>query len=102
MELLYLLYSIISTTITSLLLSVLLPFRHLIRRVSTVDALLDRGTYVSLYKGTVWHERRRPVRHSFSYSVRYALIDLENSRDPPPNHLSADEARSVSDTNGPV
>ncbi|KAG6416741.1 hypothetical protein SASPL_124179 [Salvia splendens] len=94
MELVYLLCSIISTTITSLLLSVLLPFR----RISTAD----RRNSVSLYQGTVFHERRRPVHHSFRYSVRYALIDLDNAPDPPPNHLTAEEARSASHTNGPV
>ncbi|KAH6790206.1 DUF1365 family protein [Perilla frutescens var. frutescens] len=102
MELLYLLCSIISTSITSLILSVLLPFRHLLRRVSAGDTLLDRRNTVALYQGTVWHERRRPVHHSFRYSVRYALIDLDNSPRPPPNHLSADEARAISDTDGPV
>ncbi|KAG6419341.1 hypothetical protein SASPL_121561 [Salvia splendens] len=98
MELLYLLCSIISTTITSLLLSVFLPFR----RISTADALLNRRNSVSLYQGIVFHERRRPVHHSFRYSVRYALIDLDNAPHPPPNHLSAEEARSASHTNGPV
>ncbi|GFQ08714.1 hypothetical protein PHJA_003015400 [Phtheirospermum japonicum] len=96
MELLYLLCSIFSTAITSIVLSLLLPFRHLLRRIpSSVNS-------VALYEGTVWHERRRPVHHSFRYSVRYALIDLEDSRHALPNHLSADDARRVSKTNGPV
>ncbi|XP_017222158.1 uncharacterized protein LOC108198897 [Daucus carota subsp. sativus] len=57
---------------------------------------------VSLYKGTLIHERRRPVGRSFKSSVRYALIDLDRSSCIPPNHLSAKEARSIAQTNGPV
>ncbi|CAA0823722.1 Unknown protein [Striga hermonthica] len=99
MELIYLLCSIISTTITSFFLSVLLPFRHLIRGVSTAA---DAGGSVSLYEGTVWHERRRPIHHSFRYPVRYALVDLDTAPHAPPDHLSAADARRVSNTNGPV
>ncbi|KAL3616887.1 hypothetical protein CASFOL_039281 [Castilleja foliolosa] len=99
MELLYLLCSFFSTAITSIFLSLLLPFRHLLHRISTS---VDPGDSVALYEGTVWHERRRPVHHSFRYSARYALIDLDNARHPPPNHLSADDARRISKTNGPV
>lgn len=101
MELLYLLCSIISTTLTSLLLSLLLPFRYLLLRISNPRASFDGENSVALYQGTVWHERRRPVHHSFRYSVRYALIDLDNPH-APPNHLSADDARRLSKTNGPV
>ncbi|KAK6124049.1 hypothetical protein DH2020_042195 [Rehmannia glutinosa] len=99
MEVLYLLCSILSTTITSTFLSLLLPFRHLLRRLG---ASVDPENSVALYEGTVWHERRRPVHHSFRYSVRYALIDLDNAPYAPPNHLSADDSRRVSETNGPV
>nr|POE50002.1 hypothetical protein CFP56_33344 [Quercus suber] len=49
--------------------------------------------------GTVWHERRRPVRHSFQYPVRYALYNLDHA---PPDHLSADQARQIASTNGQV
>ncbi|KAL7089376.1 hypothetical protein ACP275_13G184100 [Erythranthe tilingii] len=101
MELLYLLCSIISATSTSIILSLLLPFRYLLRRISTSFSSVDIDNSAALYEGTVWHERRRPVHHSFRYSVRYALIDLQNSH-APPNHLSADDARSISNTNGPV
>ncbi|KZV38022.1 hypothetical protein F511_25248 [Dorcoceras hygrometricum] len=96
MELLYLLISILSTTFTSLILSLLLPFRYLLRRPLISD------DSVILYQGTVWHERRRPVHHSFSYQVRYALFDLDAASHPPPNHLSADDARRLANTNGPV
>lgn len=99
MELLYLLISILSTTITSLILSLLLPFRYLLRRVSNPRVAADP---VILYQGTVWHERRRPVHHSFRYPVRYALFDLDGASPSPTNHLSADEARRVANTNGPV
>ncbi|CAL5410138.1 unnamed protein product [Camellia sinensis] len=57
---------------------------------------------VSLYQGTVGHERRRPLCHSFQYSARYALIDLDRAPHPSPNHLSADDCRSLAQTNGPV
>ncbi|KFK44838.1 hypothetical protein AALP_AA1G309000 [Arabis alpina] len=100
MELLYLLCSIIYTSTTSLFLSLLLPFRLLHHRLFSSRAVVDSN--VSFYEGTVWHHRLRPVRHSFRYSVRYALYDLDNSLDSPPDHLSADEARRLSTTSGPI
>lgn len=57
---------------------------------------------ISLYEGTVYHERRHPLSDSFKLSVRYALIHLEHSSYVPPNHLSAQEARSIAGTRGPV
>ena len=97
MEALYLLSSIISTSLTSFALSLLLLFRRLFpsRAAGAPDS-------VSLYQGTVWHERRRPVHHSFKYSVKYALIDLDHALHAPSDHLSPDEARRVAETNGPV
>ncbi|KAI4334898.1 hypothetical protein L6164_013603 [Bauhinia variegata] len=50
----------------------------------------------------VWHERRRPVHHSFQYQVRYALFDLDRATHAPPDHYSADEARQITDPTGPV
>ncbi|XP_021763878.1 uncharacterized protein LOC110728544 [Chenopodium quinoa] len=98
MELLYLLGSIIWNSIISFALSLLLPFRLLIRRAFPSD---DDG--IILYEGVVWHERRRPVHHSFKYNVRYALIHLDVSPlSPSSNHLSADEARNITGTTGPV
>ncbi|KDP37987.1 hypothetical protein JCGZ_04630 [Jatropha curcas] len=107
MEALYLLFSIISTFVTSLALSLRLFFRTLLCRFLPfyyTDALSSNAAAesVSIYEGTVWHERRHPVRHSFRYSVRYALFDLDCSPGPPPDHLSADEARHVAGTSGPV
>uniref|UniRef100_A0A5B7BCL1 DUF1365 domain-containing protein n=1 Tax=Davidia involucrata TaxID=16924 RepID=A0A5B7BCL1_DAVIN len=102
MEALYLLCSILLTSLTSLTLSLLLPFRSFLRRFFTSRTAVDGAEPVSLYKGTVWHERRRPVHHSFRYSVRYALIDLDRAPHSIPNHLSAHEARCVAKTNGPV
>ncbi|KAL6955282.1 hypothetical protein U1Q18_010332 [Sarracenia purpurea var. burkii] len=96
MEVFYLLCSILSTFVTSLTLSLLLPFRSILRRRDGAEPA------VHLYEGTVWHQRRRPVHHSFRYSVRYALIDLDHASHPPPDHLSADECRSVAGTDGPV
>lgn len=101
MELLYLLCSIFYTSATTFFLSLLLPFRLLIHRLlpsrrSAVDS------NVSYYEGTVWHDRLRPVRHSFRYSVRYALFDLDNALHAPPDHLSAGEARLLARTTGPT
>ncbi|KAI3796425.1 hypothetical protein L1987_39095 [Smallanthus sonchifolius] len=95
MELLYLLCSIISNTLTSFTLSLLLPFRRLFPAGDATNS-------VTLYEGTVWHERRRPVHHSFKYSVRYAFIDLDLAPHPPPDHLSPQQARDIAQTNGPV
>lgn len=101
MELLYLLGSIIWNSLISLALSLLLPFRLLLRRV--LPSLSAAADGVTLYEGVVWHERRRPVHHSFQYNVRYALIDLDRSSLPPlSNRLSADEARKIAGTSGPV
>ncbi|KAK4796131.1 hypothetical protein SAY86_028457 [Trapa natans] len=102
MEIFYLLCSIVSTLFTSFVLSLLLPIHILLRRRSRSTAASDTPESVSLYEGTVWHERRRPVRHSFRYSVRYALIDLDRAPHPPSDHLSADEAREFAGTNGRV
>lgn len=106
MEILYLLCSFFSILLTSLALSLIIPFQTLVRRRSSSRAssssTIDGSQPVSLYEGAVWHERRRPVRHSFHYNVRYALIDLDRAPHAPPNHLSADEARQITDTTGPV
>lgn len=102
MEIFYLLCSILSTSFTSLILSLLLPFRCLYRRIFAAWASDDAENFVELYEGTVWHERRRPVHHSFRYAVRYAFIDLDNAPHAPADHLSADDARRVAKTNGPV
>lgn len=102
MEILYLLCSIFSTLLTSLLLSILLPFQTFLRRFRHSSSATALSPPVSLYQGTVWHQRRRPVHHSFHYNVRYALFDLDHSPHPPPDHLSADEARQITDTTGPI
>ncbi|KAK9267874.1 hypothetical protein L1049_010311 [Liquidambar formosana] len=99
MEALYLLCSILSTFFTSLTLSLLLPFRFLLRWRCSSRAAVNGAEAVTFYEGNVWHERRRPVHHSFRYAVRYALIELDHA---PPDHLSAEEARRVAETNGPV
>ncbi|XP_022146678.1 uncharacterized protein LOC111015825 [Momordica charantia] len=104
MEAFYLLGSIICTFFTSLALSLLLPLRWFLRRLffSTAAGSVRGTESATLYEGIVWHERRRPVHHSFRYAVRYALIDLDRSPSPPSNHLSADDARRVAATSGPV
>ncbi|CAK9162323.1 unnamed protein product [Ilex paraguariensis] len=102
MELLYLLCSIVSTSLTSIIFSLLLLFRHLLRRLWAPRASSSSKDSVSLYEGTVWHERRHPVRHSFKYSVRYALFNLDHTPHAPPDHLSAEEARCIAETSGPI
>ncbi|XP_059668887.1 uncharacterized protein LOC132313969 [Cornus florida] len=106
MELLYLLCSIISTSFTTLVLSLLLAYKSLLRWFfiprAAPPSSADGAEPVSLYQGVVWHERRRPVHHSFRYSARYALIDLDHAPYALSSHLSADEARRVATTTGPV
>ncbi|KAF1890885.1 hypothetical protein Lal_00037456, partial [Lupinus albus] len=106
MELLYLLCSIVYASITSIILSFLLPFHALLRRWiyprAALSSTTDGTEPISLYEGTVWHQRRHPVHHSFQYHVRYALIDLDRAPHAPPDHISADEARQITDTNGPI
>ncbi|KAK2393891.1 hypothetical protein P8452_15810 [Trifolium repens] len=106
MELFYLLCSIVFTSITTLILSLFLPFHAILHRLVTSRAASSssNGTAepISLYEGTVYHQRRHPVHHSFQYQVRYALIDLDRAPHAPSNHLSPDEARQITDTNGPI
>ena len=99
MEALYLLASLAATLVTSafqsplLFLRVLFQHRHDSRGGSADGA-------ARLYEGRVRHSRRRPATHAFEYPVRYALVDLD--RLPLPDHLSADEARRIASTSGPV
>ncbi|XP_057771311.1 uncharacterized protein LOC130991222 [Salvia miltiorrhiza] len=94
----------IYTTFTTTILSLLLGFRLLRRRLSSSSAAADEnvGNIIALYEGTLHHERRNPVRNSFRFSTRYALIDLDRPPHAPPTYLSADEARRTAKTNGPV
>lgn len=100
MEALYLLASLAATLVTSafhslrLLLSLLV---HSPRRPARGDG---DAAAARLYEGRVRHSRRRPAAHAFEYPVRYALMELD--RQPLPGHLSADEARRVASTSGPV
>ncbi|XP_027338796.1 uncharacterized protein LOC113852661 [Abrus precatorius] len=106
MEILYLLCSIVYNSLTSVVLSLILPFHALLRRwgpsraASSVSS--DEAGPIYLYEGTVWHQRRHPITHSFQYRVRYALIDLDRAPHAPHDHLSPDEARQITDTNGPI
>ncbi|XP_023892026.2 uncharacterized protein LOC112004035 isoform X1 [Quercus suber] len=99
MEAFYLLATILSNFLKSFTLSLLLLFRTLLPRHWFSRSSSNSSESVSLYEGTVWHERRRPVRHSFQYPVRYALYNLDHA---PPDHLSADQARQIASTNGQV
>ena len=102
MEAFYLLATILSNFLKSLTLSLLLLFRTLLPRHWFSRSSFNSLESVSLYEGTVWHERRRPVRHSFRYPVRYALYNLDHAPHAPPDHLSADQARQIASTNGQV
>ncbi|MCI40187.1 hypothetical protein A2U01_0061419, partial [Trifolium medium] len=92
MELFYPLCSIVFTFITTLILSVFLPFHAPLRRLvlsrAASSSSSEGAESISLYEGTVYHQRRHPVHHSFQYQVRYALIDLDRAPHAPPNHLS--------------
>lgn len=100
MEVVFLLCSAMSTFLTSSLLSLALAIRSIPLCFSCLRFDGDRNAAVLLYEGRVRHARRRPVEHAFEYSVRYALIDLDSS--PQPSHLSAERAREIARTNGPV
>ncbi|GAU44785.1 hypothetical protein TSUD_382830, partial [Trifolium subterraneum] len=106
MQLLNFLCSIVYTSITTLVLSLIIPFDALLRRLVFSRAVSytsnDGSEPISLYEGIVYHQRRHPIHHSFKYQVRYALIDLDHVPHAPPNHLSPDEARQITDTNGPI
>ncbi|KAL0442729.1 UNVERIFIED_CONTAM: hypothetical protein Slati_1995600 [Sesamum latifolium] len=99
---LYLVCYILYTIFTSTILSIPLALRYLIRRVSPLRAAKEIQNIVALYEGTVRHERRHPVHHSFRFPARYALIDLDRPPYSPPNFLSAEDARRAAKTNGPV
>lgn len=103
MELLYLLGSITSTLFVSTLLSIFLFLKsitHLIFNF-TVDSSASASSPIFLYEGEVRHVRRKPVEHSFQYHVRYALFDLDRYSQQH-DHLSADRARFICGTDGPV
>ncbi|KAL0305706.1 UNVERIFIED_CONTAM: hypothetical protein Sradi_5987900 [Sesamum radiatum] len=98
----YLVCYIVYTIFTSTILSIPLALRYLIRCISPLRAAKEIENIVALYEGTVHHERRHPVHHSFRFPARYALIDLDRPPYSPPNFLSAEDARRAAKTNGPV
>ncbi|CAB1184613.1 unnamed protein product [Spirodela intermedia] len=122
MEVVYLIGSLVSSTLTSAVLSLRLVLRCLascLCRPPGGDfeaAKGDDAPLLRLYQGHVKHVRRSPHHHAFEYPVRYALVNLErpcsSTASPLPSslfppsffagHLSADNARAVTDTNGPV
>lgn len=69
------------------------------------DPLTNQGC--DIYEGIVGHQRTYPVKHSFQYRVRCALVDLDR---PPPwferssgrRHMAAAEARQLAGTAGAV
>ncbi|KAL8479381.1 hypothetical protein ACS0TY_026305 [Phlomoides rotata] len=92
----------IYTAITTTMLSLLLAFRLLLRRITALPTSNVVGNIVGLYEGTIYHERRHPVHNSFRFPARYALIDLDRPPYSPPNFLSSDDARRAARTSGPV
>ncbi|KAJ3669976.1 hypothetical protein LUZ60_010300 [Juncus effusus] len=101
MEALYLLCSIFTNAVTSAFLSVSLLLRSLLPSRFSSSSSSSSSECVRLYEGRVKHVRARPVSHEFEYQVKYALLDLD--RAPPPDvHLTADRARKIAETNGPV
>ncbi|XAR59349.1 hypothetical protein NMG60_11015155 [Bertholletia excelsa] len=103
MEALCLLCSVVSNVFASFFLSLILPFTTISHRLFSRTVAVDGTGSPSIYQGAVWHERRRPVHHSFRYSVCYALFDLDNAFSrAPSDHLSANQCRSIAQTNGPV
>lgn len=111
-----LLWDIIATTVSSGFYSITLAFQAAIAWTQrptgpSAGAALSIGggkrEAITFYQGTVWHERRSPVRHKFAYHVRYALVNLDSS---PPSflstafhhHMTASQARSLAGTTGPV
>ncbi|KAM2010231.1 hypothetical protein EV2_004855 [Malus domestica] len=102
MELFYLLCSILSTLLTSLTLS-LSPSASL-STISSAASLhappLPLPLPASSTKVPSGTSAARPVHHSFRYAVHYALIDLDHTPQPLPNHLSAEEARRSAGTDG--
>ncbi|KAJ1287772.1 hypothetical protein BS78_02G036300 [Paspalum vaginatum] len=100
MEALYLLASLAGTLVTSAFHSLLLLLRLLVHSPRRPDPGDGAAAVARLYEGCVRHSRRQPAAHAFEYPVRYALMDLD--RQPLPDHLSADEARRVASTSGPV
>ncbi|RZC76440.1 hypothetical protein C5167_000506 [Papaver somniferum] len=111
MEGLFLLCSIITTSLISITLSLLLPLQYLSTKLSS-SKLKEKEEdnnepVIVLYEGDVWHERKRPVHNSFKYNSRYALLDLDRAPKSLPssffsNHFSAQEARNITSTTGPV
>ncbi|KAI4370966.1 hypothetical protein MLD38_019252 [Melastoma candidum] len=104
MEGIFLLFTIASNLTSSIFLSFLLFLNRLLllrrRPPSSSDA--SPADAALLYEGTVWHDRRRPVRHSFHYPVKYALFDLDATPCPPDGHLSPADARRFACTDGRV
>ncbi|KAK1378430.1 hypothetical protein POM88_025174 [Heracleum sosnowskyi] len=90
------------TSITSFILSIVLLIRYTLSQFYGFFASRVDDDAISLYEGTVIHDRRHPVNHCFKTPIRFALIDLDRSSYIPPNHLSSEEARSIAGTNGPV
>ncbi|KAK1309169.1 hypothetical protein QJS10_CPA09g00644 [Acorus calamus] len=102
MEAVYLICSLASTSIRSTVQSLILAVRSLLLLRSPTTTHDDDGEGpVRLYEGHVRHVRTAPARHAFTYPVRYALLDLDVAA-PSKGHVSADEARRVATTDGPV
>jgi len=79
--------------------------KSLLKNLGALKITIPSGG-VEFYEGVVTHSRRKPMKNSFKYEVRVAIIDLDH----PPRwfsnqadeHLSADSARLFANTSGPV
>lgn len=62
--------------------------------------------HVIFYKGIVFHSRKHPKKHKFSYKVRFVYLNLDETPEwfstSTKHHLSSIEARKIAGTNGKV
>ncbi len=103
--------SLLYHTLRAVLLAVLEGARLLVGSlVPWPRALASRCGAVEFYEGRVHHSRLAPARHTFTYAVRYCLIDLDAvgpatyaaSQLRHGARLSADAARALSGCSGRV
>jgi DUF1365 family protein len=68
----------------------------------------DQAAACDFYEGVVVHTRRKPILHTFTYAVRYCVLDLDEARPPAccasrlVDRLTAQQAREESGCDGRV
>eukprot|EP00898_Chlorokybus_atmophyticus_P002650 jgi/Chlat1/3386/Chrsp23S03730 len=99
-----LLWSIARSVVVSVVYSLVLLVRGGGSGSGGLNSLPDHA--VEYYAGLVRHDRRKPVKHAFSYRVRFAVVDLDAARADDwaaaTGHMQADQARKLAGTAGPV